>query len=1102
MAEEALEVRQLEILCKNLYESTNASERADAEKALVGFQNSPTSLNKCQLLLERGDSSYSQLLAATTLTRLCSRPSPVLTLQQRLDIRNYILSYLMARPKLAPFVTQALITLFARITKLGWFEFSPEKENDYVFRNVIGDVSQFLQSSVVEHAGIGVQLLWQLVSEMNQLSESDATLTLTKHRKIASSFRDVHLYEIFQLSCTLLRNTLENFRNMNFEDQGQHNFLNQLLRLAHNCLTYDFIGTSTDESSDDLTTVQMPTQWRPALLDPATLQLFFDLYDALPSSLSPMALSCLVQMAAVRRSLFDNAERAKFLNHVVTGVKRILQQNAQSLSEPNNYHEFCRLLARLKTNYQLGELVMVDHYRDVIQLIAKFTVESLQMWQFAPNSVHYLLSLWQRMVASVPYVKATEPHYLETYTPEVTSAYVQSRLEAVAMVMREGLEDPLDDMGLVQQQLEQISVIMRMDYAKTCSLLISLFEQSAQSFQELVRSPIATPVDLAIQEGRLTWLVYIIGAAIGGRVSFTSSDEHDSMDGELVCRVLQLMNLTDSRLQVTGGCEKLELAMLSFFEQFRKIYVGDQVQMTSKVYRGLSDVLGLRDESMVLSVFVRKIITNLKYWSHREPIVAKTLLLLNELCVGYSSVRKLVKLEEIQFILQNHTSEHFPFLGPNVDISEMKCRTTFYTSMGRLLLVDLGEDEDRFEQFMLPLASAFDSLGALLTQADSPMFSQVEEAQKCVIGLARDLRGLAFAFNTKQSYMMLFDWLYPDYAAVYLRALQLWYHQPQVTSPLLKLFAELVQNRSQRLQFDSTSPNGVLLFREASKVLCSYGDRILSVEVPKEQIYAAKFKGISVCFSLLKAALCGGYVNFGVFRLYGDTALDDALSTFVKMLMSIPQSDLLAYPKLSQTYYVLLECLAQDHMVFLSSLEPHVFLYILSTVQEGLTALDTMICTGCCNTLDHIVTYVFRQLTAKGKKARKVVEQQQGAQLIRLMEIRPELLQQMLSCILNIVMFEECRNQYSMSRPLLGLILLNEDYFGQLRQSIIRSQPVDKQSLMAQWFDNLMDGIERNVTAKNRDRFTQNLSLFRRDVNESLKGPVNNPLISNNDMMT
>lgn len=55
----------------------------------------------------------------------------------------------------------------------------------------------------------------------------------------------------------------------------------------------------------------------------------------------------------------------------------------------------------------------------------------------------------------------------------------------------------------------------------------------------------------------------------------------------------------------------------------------------------------------------------------------------------------------------------------------------------------------------------------------------------------------------------------------------------QVTSPLLKLFAELVQNRSQRLQFDSTSPNGVLLFREASKVLCSYGKSIIILRVLK-----------------------------------------------------------------------------------------------------------------------------------------------------------------------------------------------------------------------------------------------------------------------------
>lgn len=59
-----------------------------------------------------------------------------------------------------------------------------------------------------------------------------------------------------------------------------------------------------------------------------------------------------------------------------------------------------------------------------------------QHWEFAPNSVHYLLSLWQRLAASVPYVKATEPHLLETYTPEVTKAYITSRLESVHVILR------------------------------------------------------------------------------------------------------------------------------------------------------------------------------------------------------------------------------------------------------------------------------------------------------------------------------------------------------------------------------------------------------------------------------------------------------------------------------------------------------------------------------------------------------------------------------------------------------------------------------------------------------------------------------------------
>ena len=168
-------------------------------------------------MLERANSPYSQLLATTTITKLISRSSQSLELGSRVDIRNYVLNYLWTQPKLAQFVVQGMVTLFSRITKLGWFD---SDKDEFVFRAVISDVTKFLQGGKyfliasypdvctlgsAEHCMMGVQLLSQLVCEMNQISEADASRSLTKHRKIASSFRDTQLFEIFQLSSTLLR---------------------------------------------------------------------------------------------------------------------------------------------------------------------------------------------------------------------------------------------------------------------------------------------------------------------------------------------------------------------------------------------------------------------------------------------------------------------------------------------------------------------------------------------------------------------------------------------------------------------------------------------------------------------------------------------------------------------------------------------------------------------------------------------------------------------------------------------------------------------------------------------------------------------------------
>ncbi len=60
---------------------------------------------------------------------------------------------------------------------------------------------------------------------------------------------------------------------------------------------------------------------------------------------------------------------------------------------------------------------------------------------------------------------------------------------------------------------------------------------------------------------------------------------------------------------------------------------------------------------------------------------------------------------------------------------------------------------------------------------------------------------------------------------------------------------------------------------------------------------------------------------------------------------------------------------------------------------------------------------------------------------------RPELLPQTLSTLFEVVLFEDCTNQWSMSRPMLSLILLNEQIYNELKHRIIASQPVRRCSV-------------------------------------------------------
>uniref|UniRef100_A0A0E0MUM9 Importin N-terminal domain-containing protein n=1 Tax=Oryza rufipogon TaxID=4529 RepID=A0A0E0MUM9_ORYRU len=986
---------QLELLCEKLYNSRDSAERAHAESTLKCFSENSDYISQCQYILDNASTPYALMLASSSL------------LNQVNDRTNYVINYLAMRgPKLQTFVIKSLIQLVCQITKFGWFD-------DDKFRDIVKEAADFLSLASQDHYFIGLKILYHLVGEMNQAN----AMPLTLHRKIACSFKDQFLLQIFQISLTSLHQ---------LKSEVPDDFRRDPLSLALRCLSFDFVGCPVDESSEEFGTVQLPASWRPLLQDPSIVQIFFDYYKVNDTCVSKEALECLVRLASVRHSIFvEDPSRTQFLSHLMSGTKEILQ-TGQGLADHGNYHEFCRLLGWFKVNFQLSELLSIEFYGEWIGLVAEFTTKSLLSWQWASNSVYYLLSLWSRLVTSVPYLKSDTPSMLDETVPKITEGFIASRINSVqASFANDSSDDTLDNVDVLQEQLESLPYLCRFQYQNSSIYIINIMEPLLQAYTE--RSRLPAPGDaneLSVIEGQLTWLVHIIAAILKIRQTIGCSQESQELiDAELAARVLQLINVTDTGVHA------------------------------QQLYARLSELLGLNDHLVLLNAIVGKIATNLKCYAECEDVIDHTLSLFLELASGYMTGKLLLKLESTKFIIANHSRDSFPFL------EEYRCarsRTTFYYILGCLVFME--DTPVKFRSFMEPLLQ-------LIWRQPLMLLSGTDVVVKyAFIGLMRDLRGIAMATNSRRTYGLLFDWLYPSRMPLLLKAISLCADEPEVTTPLLKFMCEFVLNKAQRLTFDSSSPNGILLFREVSKLIVAYGSCIL------------KYKGIWISLAVLSRALCGNYVNFGVFELYGDRALADALDISLKMSLSVPLSDILAFKKLSKAFYGYIEVLFSSHITFVLNLDTNTFVHIVSTLESGLKGLDTGISTQCASAIDSLAAFYFNNITAADGPPSPA-----ALNLARHIGEFPTLFPQILKTLFEIIIFEDAGNQWSLSRPILSLIMINEQMFSNLRAQILASQPVDQQQRLSQCFEKLMSDVARNLEPKNRDKFTKNLTTFRHD---------------------
>lgn len=196
------------------------------------------------------------------------------------------------------------------------------------------------------------------------------------------------------------------------------------------------------------------------------------------------------------------------------------------------------------------------------------------------------------------------------------------------------------------------------------------------------------------------------------------------------------------------------------------------------------------------------------------------------------------------------------------------------------------------------------------------------------------------------------------------------------------------------------------------------------------------------------------------------------------MALSVPLSDILAYRKVAKAYFALLECLCHSHISFILSQDTSTFTHIVQSIEAGLKSLEVSVSSQCASAIDNLVAYHFTHTVS----ATPDTPPPPAAQaLAHHMAERPNLFPDILKLLFEIVLFEDCANQWSLSRPMLSLILVNEQIFNDLKQQIVSTQPVDRQQRLAGCFSKLMTDVSRSIESKNRDKFTQNLTIFRHD---------------------
>lgn len=261
---------------------------------------------------------------------------------------------------LPSYVLSSASKFIGRVTKLLW-------SVDDTDRNIQTLFSEFMSHSN-KHIVLGFTVMADIVHEMNTILPGMKWLARkyhslgeqrTNYRKVAISFRESALFDIFVLAFNTLNSVFVN--SLVIEDNSlKQSVYQSSLELIKACYLYDFIGATSDDVSEEISTIHIPAKWDTFVTQSSNIELLFQMYANVPSVVihssyqtanvetATLLLDIVLCQVSIRRSLFISSEqRINYVTTIMNGLVAIMETKT-NLQYNSVYNLFCQICGRLK----------------------------------------------------------------------------------------------------------------------------------------------------------------------------------------------------------------------------------------------------------------------------------------------------------------------------------------------------------------------------------------------------------------------------------------------------------------------------------------------------------------------------------------------------------------------------------------------------------------------------------------------------------------------------------------------------------------------------------------------------------------------------------